>query len=358
MDLIELLKATVHNGASDLHITVGVPPIIRVDGAIKPVTPDAPKITPDISKAMIYSILNDLQKREFEEKWDLDFSIGVSKVGRFRVNIHLQRGTVAGAFRYISSEIKTLQELGLPEILGTLALKQKGLILVTGATGSGKSTTLASMLDLINSTYSSHIITIEDPIEYLHHHKKSVVEQREIGEDSKSFPDALRHVLRQDPDIILIGELRDLDTIASALTAAETGHLVLTTLHTNDVVQTIDRIIDVFPPYQQQQVRVQLASVIQGIICQQLVPRITGNGRVVATEVLIATPAVRALIRENKGHQIYSVLETGRALKMQTMDHALSELYNRRTISKSELLSRTVKPDVVEKLTRISYIKD
>lgn len=357
MDLVELLKTAINFGASDLHITVGVPPIIRVHGSIKPITSDAPVITPDLSKAMIYSILNDLQKREFEEKWDLDFSIGISKVGRFRVNVHLQRGTVAAAFRYISSEIYSIEALGLPNVVGDLALKQKGLILVTGATGSGKSTTLASMLDLINSTYPCHIITIEDPIEYLHHHRKSVVEQREVGEDSRSFPTALRHALRQDPDVILIGELRDLETISAALTAAETGHLVLTTLHTNDVVQTIDRIIDVFPPYQQQQVRIQLASVIQGIICQQLVPRISGNGRVVATEVLIATPAVRALIRENKGHQIYSVLETGRALRMQTMDHALSELFNRRIISKSELLSRTVKPDVVEKLTKITFTK-
>ncbi len=355
MDLIELLRTAVQQGASDLHITVGVPPIIRVDGSIKPISPEAPKITPDLAKAMVYSILNDLQKRQFEEEWDLDFSIGISKLGRFRVNAHLQRGTVAAAFRYISSDIRSLEELGLPPVAGELALKQKGLILVTGATGSGKSTTLASMLDVINSTYPCHIITIEDPIEYLHHHKKSVVEQREIGEDTRSFPVALRHALRQDPDVILIGELRDLDTIAAALTAAETGHLVLTTLHTNDVVQTIDRLIDVFPPYQQQQVRVQLASVIQGILCQQLVPRLSGEGRVVSTEVLVATPAVRALIRENKGHQIYSVLETGRALKMQTMDHALSELYNRRIISKSELLSRTVKPDVVEKLTKISF---
>lgn len=351
MELIDMLQYTLREDASDLHLTVGVPPMVRIDGMLQPIE-NAEKLVPDRSKELIYGILNDIQKQTFEEHLELDFSIGISRLGRFRVNIHLQRGTVAAAFRVISSEIRTLDDLGLPKVVQDLTMKQKGLILVTGATGSGKSTTLAAMIDLINSTYPCHIITVEDPIEYLHHHKRSVVEQREITQDTHSFANALKHVLRQDPDVILIGELRDLETIGAALTAAETGHLVFSTLHTNDVIQSIDRVIDVFPPHQQQQVRIQLASVIQGIICQQLIPRDAGRGRVLASEILVATPAIRALIRENKGHQIYSVLETGRAFQMQTMDYSLVKLFKKRLISKSELYARASKLDVLEKLLK------
>jgi len=351
MELIDLLNYTIREDGSDLHLAVGVPPMVRIDGLLKPI-PSQDILSPEMTKTMVYGILNDAQKQKFEEQLELDFSIGIQKLGRFRVNIHMQRGTVAAAFRVISSKIRSLDELGLPKVVGELALKQKGLILVTGATGSGKSTTLAAMVDLINSSFPCHIITIEDPIEYLHHHKTAVVEQREVIEDTRTFSAALKHVLRQDPDVILIGELRDLETISAALTAAETGHLVLSTLHTNDVVQSIDRIIDVFPPHQQQQVRIQLASVILGIVCQQLIPSAKGRGRVLCAEILVATPAIRALIRENKGHQIYSLLETGRAFQMQTMDFALALLFKKGLIGKTEMLARATKMDVIDKILK------
>jgi len=351
MELIDLLNYTIREDGSDLHLAVGVPPMVRIDGLLKPI-PSQEVLHPETTKTMVYGILNDAQKQKFEEHLELDFSIGIQKLGRFRVNIHMQRGTVAAAFRVISSKIRSLDELGLPKVVGELALKQKGLILVTGATGSGKSTTLAAMVDLINSSFPCHIITIEDPIEYLHHHKTAVVEQREVIEDTRTFSAALKHVLRQDPDVILIGELRDLETISAALTAAETGHLVLSTLHTNDVVQSIDRIIDVFPPHQQQQVRIQLASVILGIVCQQLIPSAKGRGRVLCAEILVATPAIRALIRENKGHQIYSLLETGRAFQMQTMDFALALLFKKGLIGKTEMLARATKMDVIDKILK------
>lgn len=348
MEISELLRLTLERNASDLHIAVGRPPVIRIDGRL--VNVDAPPLTPADSRRLIYGVLTDLQKQKFEENKELDFSLSVSNLSRFRVNVHFQRGTVAAAFRTISSTIRNFEELNLPvRVCEKLARRPSGLVLITGPTGSGKSTTLAAIIDMINAERELHIITVEDPIEYLHTHKKALVEQREVNEDTYSFSNALKYSLRQDPDVIMVGEMRDLETISSAITAAETGHLVFSTLHTVDVAQTIDRVIDVFPPHQQEQVRVQLAGVIEGILCQTLLPVTTGRGRAIAVEVLLGTDAVRALIREGKTHQIYTQIEASGALGMQTMDRAIAELFKRGRISRETALAQARKPEELKR---------
>lgn len=325
LDLDEALKRMIELGASDLHVTVGAPPSIRLDGRLTPLE-GFPSLLPDTVQRTMYAVLTQKQRETFEANLELDFAYAVRGVSRFRVNMYKQRDSLGAAFRVIPYEIKPLEALGVPPIVGTFAGMPRGLVLVTGPTGSGKSTTLAAIIDLANRTRSDHIMTVEDPIEFLHRHKKSLINQREVGADTHSFANALKHVLRQDPDIILVGELRDLETISVALTAAETGHLVFATLHTQDAAQTIDRIIDVFPAHQQEQVRTQLAGALQGVICQTLCARSDAPGRVVATEVLTATPGVRNLIREGKTHQIYSAMQAGAKQGMHTLDQALAEL--------------------------------
>lgn len=324
MELITLLKKTVDQQASDLHLTVGVPPILRIDGKL--VRLDEEQLYPKDTIHIMEQILNSSQMEEIERKGEYDFSYSQPGLGRFRINAYRQRGSYSLALRVLSPGIPTIDELKLPQIMKDLAMKQRGLILVTGPTGSGKSTTLASMVDYINQHNSSHIITLEDPIEYLHRHKRSIVNQREIGFDSASFASALRAALRQDPDVILVGEMRDLETIATAITAAETGHLVFSTLHTLGAVKTIDRIIDVFPTEQQAQVRIQLSTVLEAVISQQLLPKAKTAGRVAATEVMVSTPAIRNLIREAKTHQIQSLIQTGAKTGMKTMDMTIYEL--------------------------------
>ncbi|GAB4387780.1 MAG: type IV pilus twitching motility protein PilT [Thermodesulfovibrionales bacterium] len=344
--LYELLKEMIDRGASDLHITTGTPPRFRIDGRLVAADPNDPPLSSSDTKDLCYSILTDAQKHRFEEQSELDLSFGVKGLSRFRANIFMQRGAVAGAFRTIPFEIKTFKELGLPEIINDLIKRPRGLILVTGPTGSGKSTTLAAMVDRINSEREDHIITIEDPIEYLHGHKKCLLNQREVTADTVSFSAALKYVLRQDPDIVLIGEMRDLETIESALKVAETGHLTLATLHTNSAVQTINRIIDVFPPHQQDQIRVQLSFVLEGIIAQQLIPRKSGRGRVLAVEILVPNPAIRNLIREDKVHQLYSMMQTGQSkFGMQTMNQSLFDLYVKGDLSYEDALGRSPVPD-------------
>lgn len=343
--LYDLLITMVIKNASDLHISTGTPPRIRVDGRIISLTTE-PSLTPADTKSLCYSILTDSQKHKFEENNELDLSFGIKGLSRFRANIFIQRGAVAGAFRSVPFEIKSFEELGLPEIVKELARKPRGLVLVTGPTGSGKTTTLTTVIDLINREREEHIITIEDPIEYLHPHKKCLVNQREVNSDTASFKDALRYVLRQDPDIVLIGEMRDLETIQAALTVSETGHLTFTTLHTNTAVQSINRIIDVFPPHQQEQIRVQLSFVLEGIISQQLLPMKSTNGRVLALEILIPTPAIRNLIREDKMHQIYSMMQAGQEkIGMQTMNQSLFDLYRKGLISYELALSKSPLPE-------------
>lgn len=352
MEISELLRLTNDRNASDLHIAVGRPPVIRIDGRLQNV--DAPPLTPAETRRMIYGVLTDLQKQKFEEHKELDFSLSISNLSRFRVNVHFQRGTVAAAFRAITSTIRTFEELNLPvRVCERMARRPSGLVLCTGPTGSGKSTTLAAMVDLINSERECHIITVEDPIEYLHNHKKALVEQREVNEDTFSFSNALKYSLRQDPDVIMVGEMRDLETISAAITAAETGHLVFSTLHTVDVAQTIDRIVDVFPPHQQEQIRTQLAGVIEGILCQTLLPVATGRGRIIAVEILMGTDAVRSLIREGKTHQLYTQIEAGGGLGMQTMDRAIAELYKRGRIGRDIALTHARKPDELKRHMQI-----
>ncbi|OGW24128.1 MAG: type IV pili twitching motility protein PilT [Nitrospirae bacterium GWC2_42_7] len=344
--IYDLLKTMIEKGASDLHITTNSPPRLRVDGKLVPL--DSPAFSPSETKSLCYSILTDAQKHKFEENNELDLSFGVKGLSRFRGNIFMQRGAVAGAFRTIPFEIKTFQELGLPEIVNEMVKKPRGLILVTGPTGSGKSTTLATMVDRINSERYDHIITVEDPIEYLHGHKKCLINQREVNADTASFKAALRYVLRQDPDVVLIGEMRDLETIEAALTVSETGHLTLATLHTNSAVQTINRVIDVFPPHQQEQIRVQLSFVLEGIMAQQLIPKKSGKGRVLAMELLIPNPAIRNLIREDKIHQLYSMMQTGQAkFGMQTMNQSLIELYTKGHLSYEDVIMRSTLPEEI-----------
>ena len=342
--LYDLLKQMIDHGASDLHITVGTPPKLRVDGKL--VSVDHPSLNPADTKALCYSILTDAQKHRFEEYNELDLSFGLKGISRFRANIFMQRGAVAGAFRTIPFAIKNFQDLGLPEIIHDLVKKPRGLIVVTGPTGSGKSTTLATMVDRINDERQDHIITIEDPIEYLHTHKKCLINQREVNADTTSFKTALKYVLRQDPDVVLIGEMRDLETIEAALTVSETGHLTLATLHTNSAVQTINRIIDVFPAHQQEQIRVQLSFVLEGILSQQLIPKKSGKGRSLAVEILVPSPAIRNLIREDKVHQIYSSMQTGQSKSgMQTMNQSLLDLYTKGLISYEDAVGRSMVPE-------------
>ncbi|MBI4510059.1 MAG: type IV pilus twitching motility protein PilT [Deltaproteobacteria bacterium] len=327
-------------GASDLHVTTGTPPQLRIDGALVPLRTEP--LTPVDTKQLCYSILTDAQKMRFEEDQELDLSFGVKNLARFRANVFMQRGAVAGAFRIIPFKIVPLHELGLPPIIDELCNKPRGLVLVTGPTGSGKSTTLASMIDKINTETHDHIVTIEDPIEFLHPHKGCVVNQREVGADTQSFKRALKYILRQDPDVVLIGEMRDLETIEAALTISETGHLAFATLHTNSAVQTINRIIDVFPPYQQAQVRAQLSFVLEGVISQSLLPRATGSGRVMACEIMVPNPAIRNLIREDKLHQIYSQMQIGQSkYGMQTFNQSLCSLYLKRLITLEEAIGRS-----------------
>ena len=343
-NLHQLLKAMIEKGASDLHITTGTPPQLRIDGKLVPLK--TRPLTPAETKQLCYSILTDAQKHKFEEENELDLSFGVKGLSRFRANIFMQRGAVAGAFRTIPFKILTFQELGLPPVVTELAKKPRGLVLVTGPTGSGKSTTLASMIDKINTERHEHIITIEDPIEYLHPHKNCMVNQREVGADTECFKKALKYILRQDPDVVLIGEMRDLETIEAALVVAETGHLAFATLHTNCCVQTINRIIDVFPPYQQPQVRAQLSFVLEGVLSQKLIPRAGGPGRVLAIEVMVPNPAIRNLIREDKVHQIYSQMQVGQAkFGMQTMNQSLASLVQRRLITLDEAIGRSSDAD-------------
>ncbi|MEV7971880.1 type IV pilus twitching motility protein PilT [Cellulomonas sp. NPDC089187] len=331
--LDEILIAMVQAGASDLHLTVGAPPTIRLSGELRPLPGfDAPLEAESLRRSL-FSVLTQKHREKFEQELELDLSYSVRGHARFRVNLYQQRESIGAAFRVIPYEIKPLEELGLPPVVANFAGLPRGMVLVTGPTGSGKSTTLASIIDLANRTRAEHIMTVEDPIEFLHRHKKALINQREVGEDTHSFAAALKHVLRQDPDIILVGEMRDLETISVALTAAETGHLVFATLHTQDAAQTIDRIIDVFPAHQQAQVRTQLAGAIQGVVCQTLAKRADGPGRQVATEVMVATPAIRNLIREGKTHQIYSAMQAGAQQGMHTMDQQLAELVKSGRIS-------------------------
>lgn len=344
----DLLRIVVEKGASDLHLCAGVPPVIRVDGRLIPTNYE--KATPQDTQRLMYDILTDEQIQRFESTLELDFSYSLGKMARFRVNAYRDRGAVASAFRLIPTRIPTVRELNLPPVLEELTRLPRGLIIVTGPTGSGKSTTQAAMINQINMERSAHIVTIEDPIEYLHTHRFSIINQRELGQDTRSFHNALRAVLREDPDVILVGEMRDPETIALAITAAETGHLVLATLHTNSASTTIDRIVDVFPPGQQEQIRIQLSNSIQAVICQQLLPRAGQPGRVPSVEVMIATPAIRNLIRENKAHQITSVIQTSANVGMQTMDQALRDLYMKGWITLEEALSRAMNPDELKKL--------
>src|SRR6478609_6019864 len=349
LDFAAVLTKMVQVRASDVHLTPGFPPAVRVRGRIVPMD-DYPPLSPQETREIVYSILNDSQRKRFENDQQLDFAYAIPGVARFRVNCFFQRGAVSAAFRLIPHEVPALDSLGVPQVLRELIQKPRGFVLVTGPTGSGKSTTLAAMIDVINSERRDHILTIEDPIEFLHQHKKSIVNQREVGSDAVDFALGLRAALREDPDVILVGEMRDLETISTALTAAETGHLVFATLHTQSTAQTVDRIIDVFPPHQQQQVRMQLSIALQGIVTQQLLPTADGSARIVACEVLVPTPAIRNLIREGKTHQIYSALQTSGASGMQTMDTSLATLVRQGTITQKLAESRSSAPEELNRL--------
>jgi twitching motility protein PilT len=345
----ELVQQLVERGGSDLHISAGSPPMLRINGKL--VSTEQEVLDGETTKKLIYGILDNDQILRFERDSELDMSFGISGLGRFRTNVFYQRGTTGAVLRVIPYEIKSMKELGLPaEICEELCARPKGLILITGATGSGKSTTLASMIDHINRTRNEHIMIIEDPIEFVHRNKCCLVNQREVGTDTKGFRESLRTVLRQDPDVIMLGELRDQETISSALTIAETGHLTFGTLHTNDVVQTVSRIVDVFPSSQQQQIRTQLSFTLQAVFCQQLVPRADGRGRMMAAEIMIATSAVRALIREDKAHQLMSIIQTGARFGMRTMNQSLFDLYRTHLITYDEAMSYSVDPEDLKRL--------
>lgn len=349
VSLHQLLKTMIERGASDLHITTGSSPQLRIDGSLAPL--DLPSLTPAEAKRLCYSVLTESQKHRFEEENELDLSFGVKDLSRFRANIFMQRGSVAGAFRSIPFKVFTFEELGLPHVVHDISAKPRGLVLVTGPTGSGKSTTLASIIDKINTERHEHIITVEDPIEYLHPHKNCVVNQREVNSDTDSFAKALKYILRQDPDVVLIGEMRDLETIEAALTVAETGHLCFATLHTNSAVQTMNRIIDVFPPHQQAQVRAQLSFVLEGIMSQQLIPKMSGKGRTMAVEVLVPNSAIRNLIREDKIHQIYSQMQVGQErFGMQTMNQSLYNKYSKKLVSLEDAIRRSSDPDELRQM--------
>jgi twitching motility protein PilT len=347
-DFADVLLEVMERNASDLHLTAGSPPMMRHHGRLHAL--DYPRLTPQTTREVIYSILTNDQRKRLETDWQIDLAYSIPGKARFRVNAYFQRAALSAAFRLIPEEMPQLGSLGVPPVLEELTKKPRGFVLVTGPTGSGKSTTLAAMLDLINDTRHEHILTIEDPIEFLHKHKNCIVNQRELGADAQSFSLGLKAGLRQDPDVILVGEMRDLETISTALTAAETGHLVFATLHTQDTAQTVDRIVDVFPPDQQQQVRVQLSVALQGIVTQQLLPRADSQGRVVACEVLMPTPAVRNLIREGKTHQIYSALQTGGQFGMQTMDAALAQLVREHKITRELAEARSSAPEELRRL--------
>jgi twitching motility protein PilT len=347
-DFADVLLDVLTLKASDLHLTAGSPPMVREKGRLRAL--DYPVMTPQMTRETIYSILTNDQRKRLENDWQIDFAYSIPGKGRFRVNAYFQRASLGAAFRLIPNEMPELDTLGLPPVLREFTKKPRGFVLVTGPTGSGKSTTLAAMLDVINKDRHEHIMTIEDPIEFLHRHQNCIVNQRELGSDAPSFSLGLKAALRQDPDVILVGEMRDLETIGTALTAAETGHLVFATLHTQDTAQTVDRIVDVFPPAQQHQVRVQLSVSLQGIVTQQLLPTADGQGRCCATEVLVPTPAVRNLIREGKTHQIYSALQTGGAHGMQTMDASLVDLVRRHKITRELAEARSSAPEELRRL--------
>jgi twitching motility protein PilT len=350
LSLSDLLKKLIEMGGSDLHLTTNTPPQVRVDGHLRPVDGCRTLNSAD-TKALAYSVLTDAQKHRFEENLELDFSFGVRGLSRFRANLFNQRGAVGAVFRAIPYEIKSFDDLMLPPVVSNLCDRPRGLILVTGPTGSGKSTTLAAMLDKVNRERHEHIVTIEDPIEFLHSHKSCIVNQREVGADTRGFAEALRTALRQDPDVVLVGEMRDLETIESALRIAETGHLTFATLHTNSAASTINRIIDVFPSAQQAQIRAQLSLVLEGILCQSLIPRADGRGRGMALEILVPNPAIRNLIREDKVHQIYSMMQTGQGKHgMQTFNQSLATLYHKRLISVEMAMQRSSNPDELREL--------
>ena len=350
LSLSDLLKKLIEMGGSDLHLTTNTPPQVRVDGHLRPVE-GVRTLTSADTKSLAYSVLTDAQKHRFEEALELDFSFGVRGLSRFRANLFNQRGAVGAVFRAIPYEIKSFDDLGLPPVVSALCERPRGLILVTGPTGSGKSTTLAAMLDKINRERHEHIVTIEDPIEFLHAHKSCIVNQREVGADTRGFAEALRTALRQDPDVVLVGEMRDLETIESALRIAETGHLTFATLHTNSAASTINRIIDVFPSAQQAQIRAQLSLVLEGILCQSLIPRVDGRGRAMALEILVPNPAIRNLIREDKVHQIYSMMQTGQGKHgMQTFNQALATLYHKRLITMETAIQRSSNADELREL--------
>ena len=344
MNLPDLLKATLDLGGSDLHLSIGSPPQVRVHGHLRRL--ELPVLTPDVLKSLCYSVLTDAQKKKFEETLELDMAFGLRGVGRFRCNVFNQKGAVGAVYRLIPQDIKPLEQLGLPPVLSELADRPRGLVLVTGPTGSGKSTTLAAMIDRINQAKPVHILTIEDPIEYLHTHKTALVNQRELHADTNSFTMALRAALREDPDVVLVGEMRDLETMEAAMKLAETGHLTMATLHTNSAAQTITRIIDAFPAHQQAQMRTQLSLVLEGIICQALIPKANGQGRVAALEILVANPAIRNLIRDDKIHQIYGTMQAGQEkYGMQTMNQALARLVERRVITRDQALHTSSNKD-------------
>ncbi len=348
-NIYDMLKTMVEKGASDLHITTGTPPQIRIRGSLYPL--DMPPLSAQDTKQLCYSILTEAQKHRFEEDMEVDLSFGIKGLARFRVNMFVQRGAVAGVFRMIPYEIMSIESLGLPPVVGTLTHLPRGLVLVTGPTGAGKSTTLAALLDKINKERHGHIVTIEDPIEFVHKHQGCIVNQREIGSDTKGFASALKYILRQDPDVVFIGEMRDLETMQAALTTAETGHLVFATLHTNSAVQTVNRVIDAFPSHQQSQVRAQLAFVLEAVIAQQLIPKLDGSGRALAVEFMISTPAIRNLIREDKIHQIYSQMQVGQSKHgMQTMNQALLNLFLRKQISLDDALGWSSDPEELRQM--------
>ncbi len=351
LTLAEMLHKAIQAGASDLHLTIGTAPQLRVDGKLRPL--DHPPLMPADTKRLAYSVMTDTQKHAFEEKWEFDFSFGIKDLCRFRGNIFTQRGAVGAVFRVIPFEIRSFEALGLPPVVQRLCSKPRGLILVTGPTGSGKSTTLAAMIDKINKERFEHILTIEDPIEFLHSHKNCIVNQREVNNDTHSFGDALRVALREDPDVVLIGEMRDLETVESALRIAETGHLTLATLHTNSASSTINRIIDIFPANQQPQIRAQLSMVLEGILCQSLIPRSNGTGRAMAMEIMIPSSAIRNLIREDKVHQIYSAMQTGQEkYEMQTFNQSLAHLVLTRQITQEDALGKSSNVDELMELIR------
>jgi twitching motility protein PilT len=347
-DFADILIEVITAGASDLHLTVGAPPMVRERGKLRPL--DYPTLNSQDTREIVYSILNNDQRKKLENEWQIDLSYSVPGRARFRVNAYFQRASIGAVMRTIPQDIPKFESLGLPEVLKDFIRKPRGIVLVTGPTGSGKSTTLASMIDMINEQRHEHIMTVEDPIEFLHRHKNCVVNQRELGSDATSFAAALKAALRQDPDVILVGEMRDLETMSTAITAAETGHLVFATLHTQDTAQTIDRIVDSFPPAQQHQVRTQLSIALQGVVTQQLIPTADGLSRVCATEVMVPTPAVRNLIREGKTHQLYSALQTGGSYGMQTMDASLADLVRAGKLTQKQAESRSSTPDELRRL--------